>query len=100
MTRRGWMAGVVLVSAAAATATAPAAAPSTRATTPATTRATTRPGELPAKSEVDRFVSPLIDGQWCEGIVVGVINEKGSKVYGYGRLSQKDPRPPAADTVF
>jgi CubicO group peptidase (beta-lactamase class C family) len=65
-----------------------------------TTRPSSRPAEMPPKSEVDRLVKPLIDGQWVEGLVVGLIGESGSKVYGYGRVSQKDPRPPGGDTVF
>jgi len=34
------------------------------------------------------------------GIVVGVINDQGSRVIGYGRLNQESDRKPDGDTVF
>ena len=37
------------------------------------------------KDEVDKLVQPAVDGEWCRGVVVGLIDEKGRRVYGYGR---------------
>ena len=56
-------------------------------------------GPLP-KEEVDRFVRPLVEGEYCVGLVVGVVDETGRRVYGYGRTSEKDGEPPGGDTVF
>lgn len=40
------------------------------------------------KAEVDRFVQPLVDGEWCQSVVVGLVDREGkSVVYSYGRTS-------------
>ncbi len=53
-----------------------------------------------SKQEVDRFVRPLVEGEYCVGLVAGVIDEGGPRLYGYGRRSVKDDKAPGGDTVF
>ena len=53
-----------------------------------------------AKEEIDRFVSPLVDADYCVGLVVGVVDDGGTRVYGYGHKSSKDDTPPDGKTVF
>src|SRR3954462_12153798 len=44
--------------------------------------------ELLPKAEMDRFVQPLVDGEWCQSIVVVLVDRDGKRVvYGYGRTS-------------
>ena len=64
-----------------------------------TTAPATRPYAV-AKADVDRVVQPLLDGQWCAGVVVGVLTPDGRHVYGYGRGTGTDGRPPGGDTVY
>jgi CubicO group peptidase (beta-lactamase class C family) len=52
------------------------------------------------EADVDRVVRPLIDEDWCVGMVVGVIDAGGPRVFGYGSLSPEDSRTPGGDTVF
>ena len=33
-------------------------------------------------------------------MTIGIINQDGRAVFGYGRMSQRDPRVPGADTIF
>lgn len=52
------------------------------------------------RAAVDRLVTPLIDGNWCEGLVVGVLDETGPRTYGYGRFSKANAAAPDGDTLF
>src|SRR5437762_3312854 len=53
------------------------------------------------RAEVGKYVQPLIDGEWCQSVVVGLIGPKGESVYGYGRTSRgKDGREPDGKTVY
>lgn len=53
------------------------------------------------KAEVDALVAPLIDGKWCQGLVVGLVTPESTMVYGYGRTSDApDAKTPDGDTVF
>jgi CubicO group peptidase (beta-lactamase class C family) len=54
--------------------------------------------ELAERAE--RFFQPLIEHQWAQAIVVGVVDERGNHVYGFGRRwPDKDDRPDG-DTLF
>lgn len=53
-----------------------------------------------AKKEVDRLVQPLIEGEWCAGLVVGLIDPDGRQVYGYGRGAGDGSQPPNGDTIY
>ncbi len=61
--------------------------------------------EVLPKSEVDRLVAPLIDGQWCEGMVVGLVRLDDSgklqtQFHGYGRKNAADASTPDESSVF
>ena len=66
---------------------------------PLRTAPSTRPAHVP-RADVDALVQPLIDGEWCPGVVVGWVTPEESHVYGYGRFSAKDGRRPDGRTVF
>ena len=47
-----------------------------------------QPAAQPAavsKADVDRLFQPLIEYEYCPGVVVGVLTPAGRQVYGYGR---------------
>src|SRR5687767_14410630 len=52
------------------------------------------------REEVDRLAQPLVEGEWCPGFVIGLIDEGGPRVFSYGRTSPTNPEPPDADTLF
>jgi serine-type D-Ala-D-Ala carboxypeptidase/endopeptidase len=61
--------------------------------------------EVLPKSEVDRLVAPLIDGQWCQGMVVGLVRlddsgKSHTQFVGYGRKSADDASTPDEASVF
>jgi CubicO group peptidase (beta-lactamase class C family) len=63
------------------------------------------PADALSKDEVDAIVQPAIDGAWCAGLVVGLIDENGRRVYGYGRGAgvgggAAADAPPDGDTVY
>src|SRR5262245_61207564 len=47
-----------------------------------------------------RYFQPLVEHQWAQGLVVGVIDERGTHVFGFGRKGEKQPAVPDGDTVF
>ena len=53
-----------------------------------------------AKDEVDRLVRPLVEGGWCAGLVVGLIDADGRKVYGYGTGAGDGSAAPDGKTVY
>jgi D-alanyl-D-alanine-carboxypeptidase/D-alanyl-D-alanine-endopeptidase len=56
---------------------------------------------VPPDSEIRRILVDRIDGAWKGvGIVVGVIEPKGTRVVAYGTLDQGDKRPLNGDTIF
>jgi CubicO group peptidase (beta-lactamase class C family) len=59
-----------------------------------------RAGDVLPKEEVDRFVKPIIDGQYAKCLVVGLINEHDRQVIGYGIKSDTDRTPPDGQSVF
>jgi CubicO group peptidase (beta-lactamase class C family) len=64
-----------------------------------------RAAEVLPKAEIDRLVAPMIDGQWCEGIVVGLVrlDDSGTPQFqfaGYGRKSADDTTTPDESSVF
>lgn len=56
--------------------------------------------ELVAPAKIDALVQPLIDDGWLYGAAVGLISEHGRQTAGYGKISEKNPAAPAADTEF
>lgn len=52
------------------------------------------------RDAVDRLATPLVEYGWCEGLVVGVIDEDGPRTFGYGRFSETNSDTPDGDTVF
>lgn len=52
------------------------------------------------KEEVDRFVKPVIGGQYAKCLVVGLIDEHGRQVIGYGIKSDTDRTAPDGQSVF
>jgi CubicO group peptidase (beta-lactamase class C family) len=57
-----------------------------------------RADRLPALAE--RFFKPLVDREWATGLVVGVIDERGPRVFAVGRKGTPSAEPPDGDTVF
>jgi serine-type D-Ala-D-Ala carboxypeptidase/endopeptidase len=56
--------------------------------------------EIVDAAKLDALARPLVDGGWAYGLAIGLITEQGTQVTGYGRTSEKQPAPPAADTIF
>ena len=50
--------------------------------------------------QVEKHFRPLVDRGWAEAVVVGVIDERGQRVFGFGRQSADDARTPDGDSVF
>jgi CubicO group peptidase (beta-lactamase class C family) len=60
-----------------------------------------RAADAPAdRAEVDRLARPLVEHGWCEGLVVGVLDEHGPRTFGYGRYSDSNATVPDGDTVY
>jgi CubicO group peptidase (beta-lactamase class C family) len=56
---------------------------------------------VPPNSEIRRILVDRIDGAWKGvGIVVGVIEPKGTRLVAYGSLDQGDKRPLDGNTIF
>ena len=51
------------------------------------------------KSDIDRLVAPAVDAQWLQSLVVGVVDEHGQQVIGYGKTAA-DGGVPDGDTVY
>jgi D-alanyl-D-alanine-carboxypeptidase/D-alanyl-D-alanine-endopeptidase len=56
--------------------------------------------EIVPKAEIDSLVQPAIDGDWCRGVVIGIVNAGGSQVVGYGTAVDSAPAAPDGGTVF
>jgi len=54
---------------------------------------------LLAHAQVDPWLQPLLDGQFVHGLVIGMVDEHGSVVYGYGSVGDTGIAP-AGDTIF
>ncbi|HEX8521934.1 MAG TPA: serine hydrolase [Tepidisphaeraceae bacterium] len=52
------------------------------------------------KAELDEHVRTFIDGQYCPGMVIGIIDSSGPKVFGYGSAVKGGQQPPTGDTLF
>jgi serine-type D-Ala-D-Ala carboxypeptidase/endopeptidase len=56
---------------------------------------------IPPDSEIRKILAERIDKEHQSvGIVVGVIEPKGSRLISYGGLDEDDPRPLSGDTIF
>ncbi len=51
------------------------------------------------RAAAEKFVRPLVDAEYVVGIAVGVVTEKGTHVFGYGKTA-RGGRTPDGDTVF
>lgn len=57
--------------------------------------------ELVDSAKLDALVKPLVNGGWLHGVAIGLVNEKGTQIVGYGsRSAGADASTPGADTVF
>jgi D-alanyl-D-alanine-carboxypeptidase/D-alanyl-D-alanine-endopeptidase len=56
--------------------------------------------DVAAPEKIDALVQPLVEGGWMVGAAVGLIDENGTQIRGYGRISENDAQAPRADTVF
>src|SRR4051794_17147789 len=102
MTRRPSVyvaAACVLVAAAVGVATFALTSRSTQAPAGPSSGEDARETPL-AKSDVDPIVQPLVDNDYAGALVIGVVNERGPRVFGYGSLSPDHPLPPDGRTVF
>jgi CubicO group peptidase (beta-lactamase class C family) len=52
------------------------------------------------KDTVERHVKSLVEGDYCPGIVVGVIDSTGTNVYGFGKTNKENGAKPDGDTIF
>jgi CubicO group peptidase (beta-lactamase class C family) len=52
------------------------------------------------RDAIDCLAAPLVKTGWCEGLVVGVLDEHGPRTFGYGRLSETNPATPDGNTFF
>ncbi len=52
------------------------------------------------KPDIDAIVNPVVEGGWSPGMVVGVIDQGQTRVWGYGSISSKNAKPPTGDTEF
>ena len=48
----------------------------------------------------ERFFKPLTEHHWAGVLVVGVVDERGTHVFGFGRQAEGKPEPPDGDAVF
>lgn len=62
--------------------------------------ASVRAADVAAPEKIDALVRPLVDGGWIYGAAVGLIDEQGTQIRGYGRISETIAQAPGADTVF
>lgn len=51
------------------------------------------------RAEVEALVLPLIEGEWTQSLVVGLLHGE-SEVYGFGREHDRETRVPDGDTLF
>jgi CubicO group peptidase (beta-lactamase class C family) len=64
------------------------------------------PAPVPAATDdlaarVNALAQPAIDDGRVAGMVIGVVDKKGAtRLFGFGRISRADPRPPDGKTVF
>ncbi len=59
-----------------------------------------RAAELVDAAKLNALSKPLFDEKWLFGASVGFINEKGTQIVGYGKISDKDATAPGSETVF
>jgi len=57
-------------------------------------------GDVVDPGKVRALVQPLVERDWAYGLSIGLISDRGTQVLGFGRVSESDSRPPAADTIF
>jgi serine-type D-Ala-D-Ala carboxypeptidase/endopeptidase len=57
-------------------------------------------GDIVEPTKVRALAQPLIEGGWANGLVIGLITDRGTQVIGLGRLSDKEPHSPAVNTIF
>lgn len=58
-------------------------------------------GQAPERKAIaERFFQPLIAHGWAQGLVVGVVDERGVEIFGYGRSGPDRPAPPDGETLF
>src|SRR5213592_1239379 len=52
------------------------------------------------REAIDLYVRPLVDGEYCQAVVLGLVDDGGPRVFGYGKKSAQDEARPDGDTVF
>jgi len=53
-----------------------------------------------AHARIDRLVRPFVDSGLALGLVVGVLDGDGSRVFGFGRIQEGSEKAPGGDTAF
>ena len=56
--------------------------------------------ELSLRQRTDQLVQPYLDNGLFVGMSIGVLDRGQRQTFGYGRLSQDDPRVPDGDTIY
>lgn len=64
-----------------------------KATTPA------KPADA-MQTRIDQIAQPIMEEKKTLGVVVGIINKEGRRVFGYGKLAADSEKRPDGDTVF
>lgn len=52
------------------------------------------------RAKVDAVAKPLVDNEWTMGLVVGVVDSKGSNVFAYGTTAAVNGKPIDGKTLF
>ena len=56
--------------------------------------------ELSLRQRTDELVQPYLDNGVFVGMSIGVLDRGQQQAFGYGRLSQDDPRVPDGNTIY
>ena len=52
------------------------------------------------KANLDAVVNPLIEGEWIQGLAIGVATESGTQTFSYGHVAGADSPPPDGQTLW
>lgn len=56
--------------------------------------------DLVDPAKIDALAGPLVDAGWIHGAAIGLIDQRGTQIVGYGSISQSNAATPGPDTLF
>ena len=59
-----------------------------------------KPANVVNRADVDRLVEPLIEGKYAQSVVVAIVDQAGTRVFGYGTIDGNEARAPDGNTVY